>query len=410
MNNTNNRLIDRRRLIKYLASSPLLAAGIVNPWWRKVKANDSFETLIARNDFYKDELNKLITSADKAINVFDFERVAEAKLPPAHYGYIATGVDGNETMKANREAISNIQLRARRLVDFSRFDMSVELFGETWPSPIALAPVSSQANMHHEGDIATGLACGETKTLQIHSTFSSKPIEDVIAANGRAVWFQLYAAKNWDTTLKMVKRAEAAGCKVLVLTIDMYGGFNRETLSRFIAADNRDCKACHTKRHFEKPMTAGMNYQFGEYLTWDFVKRLKDSTKMKLVIKGVVTAEDARLSIESGADGILVSNHGGRAAETGRASIESLPEVANEINGSVPLLIDSGFRRGTDVFKALALGADAICIGRPYLWGLAAFGSEGVKGVINIMRAELELIMKKAGAVQIDMIDTSFVV
>jgi len=388
----------------------LLAAGVSSTLMQKVLARDSFEVLSASNASYKETLNELIASADQAMNVFDFERVAQATLPPAHYGYVATGVDGNETMRANREAFTGIKLRARRMADMSKFDMSVKLFGKTWPSPIGLAPVSSQANMHPEGDVATGRAAGKTNTLHIHSSFASKSLEEVNEANGRPVWFQLYAAEEWSTTLKMIRRAESAGCEVLVFTIDMFVGSNRETLNRFIAADNRPCEACHTKGHFEKPMTAGMNYQFAEYLTWDYVKRLKDSTKMKLVVKGVVAAEDARLSIQNGADGIVVSNHGGRALETGRATIDCLPEIVAEVNKEVPLLIDSGFRRGTDVFKALALGADAICIGRPYLWGLAAFGSDGVEAVINILRKELELTMKKSGAVRTEMIDKAFLV
>jgi isopentenyl diphosphate isomerase/L-lactate dehydrogenase-like FMN-dependent dehydrogenase len=391
-----NPSFERRRLLKYLAASPLLA----NPLISQALAGDSFQSLAANNGFYKDNLNELISQAEQALSVFDYERVARATLPPAHYGYVATGVDGNQTLRANREAFDDIQLRARRMADFSRFDMSVKLFGESWPSPIALAPVSSQANMHYEGDVATARAAGKTNTLQIHSTFASKSLEAVNKAYGRPVWFQLYAEQNWGQTLQIIRRAENAGCEVVVFTVDMFAGSNRETMKRFATADNRQCSACHTKGHFEKPMTEGMDYKLAKFLTWDYVRRLKDSTKMKLVVKGIVTAEDARLCIANGADGIVVSNHGGRALETNRATIECLPEIVAEVKGAVPVLIDSGFRRGTDVFKALALGADAVCIGRPYLWGLAAFGSDGVEGVIKLLRAELALTMKKVGAVQ----------
>ncbi|MGS2722226.1 alpha-hydroxy acid oxidase [Porticoccus sp. GXU_MW_L64] len=406
-NSEKNRQEQRRKLLKYFAASPLALAGVLSPWSSRLLADDT--RLEAMNSSYG-ELDKLIKSVNEAVNVFDFEKVAKATLPPAHYGYVATGVDDNRTLQANRAAFSTIQLRARRMVDISRFNMSVELFGKKWPSPIALAPVSSQASMHPLGDIATGQSCGKTQTLQIHSSFASKSIEQVSQAAGTPPWFQLYAADSWDTTMKMVRRAEAAGCEVMVLTIDMYGGSNRETLKRFINADNRDCQACHTKGHFEKPMTAGMNYQIANSLTWAYVRRLKDSTKMKLILKGVVTGEDALLAIKNGADGIIVSNHGGRAAETGRATIDSLPEVIAAVKGKVPVLIDSGFRRGTDIFKALALGADAVCIGRPYLWGLAAFGAEGVEGVIGLLRKELELIMKKTGAVTLDQIDSDCLV
>lgn len=381
----------RRTFLSYLEASPLLGVSLLNLPSSKVLAQQD-----PLNPFYKTDLTDIIDSVDQALNVFDFEKVARKVLPPAHYGYVATGVDDNLTEKANREGLARIQLRARRLVDFSKLDMSVNLFGETWPSPIALAPVSSQGSRH-------------SQTLQMYSTFSSRSIEEVNEAYGRAVWFQLYAAKEWQTTLKMIRRAETAGCKFMVFTVDMFGGSNRELSQRYIRADNRDCKTCHIETHFRsKPMTRDIDYQFADGLAWSYVQQLKDNTKMKLLVKGIVTAEDARLCIENGADGIIVSNHGGRAAETGRASIDCLPEVVAAIAGRVPVLIDSGFRRGTDIFKALALGADAICIGRAFMWGLAAFGEQGVATVIKLLRAELALIMKKTGGLSCDQIDSSF--
>ncbi|MFT7461043.1 MAG: 4-hydroxymandelate oxidase [Planctomycetota bacterium] len=404
MSKTNQISHERRTLLAYLAASPLFSASLLN-----LSSSNVFAQQEALNPFYKTDLTNVISSVEEALNVFDFEKVAHKVLPPAHYGYVATGVDDNLTEKANREAFSTIKLRARRLVDFSSLDMSVKLFGETWPSPIALAPVSSQSSMNPEGEVATARACKKTQSLQMYSTFSSKAIEEVNEAYGRPVWFQLYAAKPWQTTLKLIRRAETAGCTIMVLTVDMLGGSNRELFERYRRADNRDCQSCHIETHFRsKPMTRDINYEMAELLSWDYLKRLKDNTKMKVLVKGIVTAEDAKLSIENGADGIIVSNHGGRAAETGRGTIECLPEVVDAVGGKVPVLIDSGFRRGTDVFKALALGADAICIGRPFMWGLAAFGEQGVATVIKLLRAELALIMKKTGGLRCNQIDSSF--
>lgn len=405
MTNSRKILEQRRTFLSYLAASPLLGASLLNMSSTKVSVEQA-----GLNSFYKTDFSEIIDSVDQALNVFDFEKVARKVLPPAHYGYVATGVDDNLTEKANREGFSQIQLRARRLVDFNKLDMSVELFGERWPSPIALAPLSSQASMHADGEVATARASRATQTLQIHSTFSSRAIEKVNEAYDRAVWFQLYAANQWQTTLKMIRRAETVGCKVLVFTVDMPGGSNRELAERYRRLDNRNCQVCHTQTYFDKPLPRDIDYDIAKILSWSDLQRIKDSTSMKVLVKGIVTAEDASLCVENGADGIIVSNHGGRAAETGRGSIECLPEIVAEVGGKLPVLIDSGFRRGTDVFKALALGADAICIGRPLMWGLASFGEEGVSAVIKLLRAELALIMKKTGALNCEQIDSSFLV
>jgi isopentenyl diphosphate isomerase/L-lactate dehydrogenase-like FMN-dependent dehydrogenase len=208
----------------------------------------------------------------------------------------------------------------------------------------------------------------------------------------------------WDGTEKLVRRVEAAGCPVLVWTVDLLAGRNLETAERFRRLDTRECTNCHSTARGgravdELPMLkgieGGMNPPFA---TWEFVDRLKKLTKMKLLIKGIDTKEDARLAREHGIDGIIVSNHGGRATETGRSTIEALSEVVDAAGPQVPVLVDGGFRRGTDVYKALALGARAVGIGRPYVWGLSAFGQEGVERVLDLLRAELQLTMRQCGA------------
>jgi isopentenyl diphosphate isomerase/L-lactate dehydrogenase-like FMN-dependent dehydrogenase len=352
--------------------------------------------------------------ASDALDVFDFQTAAQKAIPPAHWGYLMTGVDGEETLKANRDGYARYQLKTRRFVDVSRMDMSVELFGARFNSPIVLCPVGSQRAFHRDGEAGAARAAQAKGHLQILSTQTSIGVEDVIKARGGPIWYQLYTTDNFDVTTKLVKRAEAAGCTAVAVTVDLPAGRNTETMSRLQRTDTRVCGNCHDDATGDlanprvgggtsasKPMFAGMNTQglglTSPSLTWDFIKRLKDVTRMKVVIKGLETREDASQAIESGADGIIVSNHGGRATETGRGTIECLPEVVQAVRGRIPVLVDGGVRRGTDVFKALALGATAVGIGRPYIWGLGAFGQQGVERVLDILNNELRLAMVGCG-------------
>jgi (S)-2-hydroxy-acid oxidase len=238
------------------------------------------------------------------------------------------------------------------------------------------------------------------------STVSSVSVEDVTAARGAPVWQQLYATDVWDVTRAIVKRAEAAGCPVLVLTVDLQPNSNRETLWRAKKIDTRDCTACHESGMtgylhqypmFDKLDVSKVRALHPPRMNWDFVKRLQDTMRMKLVVKGIVTREDAELAVQHGVDGLVVSNHGGRGEETLRSTIECLPEVVQACAGKVPVLVDGGVRRGTDIFKALALGANSVGVGRPPCWGLAAFGQPGVEAVLTILRSEVEGIMSQAG-------------
>lgn len=352
-----------------------------------------------------------ISDPSEALDVFDFEKLAQHKLPTAHYGYLATGVDSDRTIQANRDAFDKVKLKMRRLIDPTQVDMSTTLFGKKWSSPIVLCPVSSQKAFHPDGESATARAAKAKDHLQILSTVTTTSVEDVTKERGAPVWYQLYALTDWNATKDIIKRAEDVGTEVMVFTVDLAAGSNRITLERAIKLDDRNCATCHTENRFEhKPMvpnTPGINFE--EKLTWDYVDKLKATTKMKLVVKGIETAEDAQLCLDHGVDGIIVSNHGGRASETGRGTLEALPEMVKVVNKRIPVLIDGGFRRGTDIFKALALGADAICIGRPYIWGLASFGQEGVEAVLQILRDELEMVMGQAGTRTIKEINKSFI-
>lgn len=393
----------RRRFIRYLAASPLMAPLAIRA------------AQIAQD-------TELIATPDQALNVFDFEAVARHRLPIAHYSYLATGTSDEATLRANREAYSRLSLRVRRLVDVRKIDMSVSLFGVVWDSPIILAPVSSQRAFHPEGEIASARAARAKNHLQILSTPTSTSVEEVSAARGAPVWYQLYASDQWRVTEGLVKRVEAAECPALVLTVDLQGGSNRESLLRARRRDTRDCTACHTADPLRpwlsigpKPMFAGLDTSAVTANTpldmdWTFVRRVRALWPRKFLLKGIVTGEDAGLAVQQGVDGLIVSNHGGRAEDSGRATIDSLREVVDEVRGRIPVLVDGGIRRGPDIFKALAIGASAVCIGRPYVWGLAAFGQPGVEAVLDILRRELLMVMRQAGTVRIADIKRSLIV
>jgi 4-hydroxymandelate oxidase len=382
---------DRRRFLQFLAASPLLAGA-----WAQQNTV------------------KVDTAADM-LSLLDFEDAARRVLPPAHWGYMASGVDDDATIKANREGFTRFRLRPRRLVDVSGIELETEVFGTVWESPLFLCPVGGQRMFHRDGEVAVARAAAAKNTVQILSTATSAPLEEVVKARGAAPWYQLYMPVQWEGTERLVRRVEAAGCPVLVWTIDLLGGRNLETAERSRRIDTRDCTACHATARGGRsidalPMFSGISGGMNPpAANWDYVGRLKKLTTLKLVLKGIETREDARLAREHGVDGIVVSNHGGRALETGRGTIEALGEVVDAVNGQIPVLVDGGFRRGTDVFKALALGARAVGIGRPYVWALSAFGQQGVERVLDILRAELQLTMRQCGTPSLKHITRQFV-
>lgn len=394
----------RREFLKFLAASPLLA---VSP---RLLADETLAQS-ALPDF-------LVSKPEDALDVFDFHTVAKHTLPPAHYGYLATGTDGNETLSANRRAFEDVYLRPMRMADTREISLETTLLGQPLESPIVLAPVGSQGAFHADAELATARAARAQRHLQILSNVSSNAIEDVIAARGEPVWFQLYPTSRWATARMMIERAEAAGAKVLVLTVDLNSGSNRVLLGQYIRTDDRDCTACHGSGGVEdflrmNPMYQGADLALADFetpgMTWDYLERIREVTSMKIVVKGIVTREDAAGAVDAGADAVYVSNHGGRAEASGRGALESLPEVVKVVNGRLPVMVDSGFRRGTDIFKALALGADAVCIGRAYIWGLAAFGQAGVEKVLEMLRAELRLVMGQVGVTSVDAISASHI-
>ena len=439
MSHTPDRFWTRRKFLKMLGASPLiagssmLAGGLADLLHAEPLEEKHFlgwfESLQQQGD-------SVISSPDQALDVMDFEAAARKNIPPAHWGYLATGVDDDATVRANHEGYSRIQIRSRRLVDVTSIDMSRTIFGTKWETPIVLSPVSAQKAFHPDGELGVARAAGKKGHLMMLSTVATASIEDAIAARGGPVWQQLYPTNVWEVTRAIIKRAETAGAPAIVLTVDLQDGSNRETLFRSQRVDTRQCSMCHADGYTpfargktgkvaaagsfatyvaRKPMFNGLDVSkvsqmYPLAMNWDFVKRLRDTVTVKFLIKGIVTREDAQLAVEHGVDGLIVSNHGGRAEDTLRPTIESLPEVLDGVAGKVPVIVDGGVRRGTDILKALALGATAVGFGRPHSWGLGAFGEAGVEAVLEIYRRELRAIMRQAGTTSLDRITRDDVV
>ena len=408
------RATSRRRFLQFLAGSPLFASGAI-PAYAAETPSKLPDPMI-----WSPATDELIKSPKDAINVFDFEPVARENVPPAHFGYMASGIDDEVTLRANREGFLKFQLRPRRLNDVSKVDMSMELFGTKYDSPIFISPTGGNKFFHPDGESAVARAARVGNHLQVLSTSSNDSVDDVTKARGAPIWFQLYASPQWEVAQALIKRAESAGCPVLAVTVDRVGGRNQETLFRLSRSDTRECNACHDRGSFAKRVVRRHNYDgidlssiagSGESsnLSWDTIKRMRDITRMKIVLKGIVTPEDAELAVQNGIDGILVSNHGGRGEDNGRSTIDALPEIIAAVNGRMLVIVDSGFRRGTDVIKALAMGAQAVGVGRPYLWGLGAFGQEGVERVLDLLRTETRAAMQQCGVHSVKELNPSFV-
>ena len=380
---------DRRAFLKFLAGSPYIAAlgGVSAVAFQTQQASD------------------VITDPNDAFDVMDFEEAAHRKVNPGHWAYMASGVDDDGTLKANREGFKHVQLRPRRLFDATKVDMRTELFGTTYNSPIFTCPTGGERSFHNDGELAVARADKARGTLQVLSTATSTRLEDVNQALGRPVWYQFYAPDSWTVIEKIVHRVEAAGCPAIALTVDNTTGRNSETYKRTRPKDLGQCAVCHGPGDppgtGKRPMYEGIDMtgvrSQNPSMDWAFVDRLRKLVSVKLMVKGIDSREDARLALEHGLDAVWVSNHGGRSTETLRATIEALPEVVAEVGTRIPVFVDGGFRRGTDVFKALALGAKGVGIGRPFLWGLGAFGQAGVDRVLEIMQGELKLAMGNCG-------------
>jgi isopentenyl diphosphate isomerase/L-lactate dehydrogenase-like FMN-dependent dehydrogenase len=405
----------RRQFLRFLVMSPLLgSAGLMAPWsfltktasaWDGVTTATMIDEVHPSYDSPFPSGKYPLTRCSDATNVFQFKDVARTKLTPKTFHFIESGADDMKTVQANREAFDLLQIRARRLIDVSSVDTSVNILGSAMKTPVILAPVGVQQRVHPEGELASARAAVSRKCLFTVAMLSSYSIDEVYTETQGPLWFQLYPSPDRETTRQMLKQAEDAGSKVLVLTVDGPVRGNREREIWYQS---------HSKERTFPRMgnmeTIKGRLRIGDpSLTWNYLEWLKANTSMKVVLKGIVTHEDARLCRKYGADGLIISNHGGRQEESNRGTMECLPEVVEAVDGKIPVLIDSGFRRGTDIFKALALGAQAICIGRPYLWGLAAFGEEGVGKVLDLLSAELIRIMQLTGTPSIQNINQKYI-
>jgi isopentenyl diphosphate isomerase/L-lactate dehydrogenase-like FMN-dependent dehydrogenase len=396
---------NRRRFLQYLASSPLLAAG----------GTQAFAETLMPKTMVPDPLmwgprqsDHLIKTPKEAINVFDLEPVCRQNVPPAHFGYMASGIDDEVTLRANREGFLKFQLRPRRLRDVSKVDMSVDILGTKYSSPIVCAPVGGQRSFHDDAESGVARAAKAGDHLQILSNQTSDSVEDVIKARGAPIWMQMYATNKWEVAAATAKRAENAGCTALAVTVDRSGGRNQETLFRLRPEDKRDCNGCHDRSSLANSLRSramwkgidvtGLRNIQSSAMTWDFFKRMRDHTKMKILAKGILAWEDAVLAADNGLDAIIVSNHGARSEDSGRSTIDALPEIVEAVKGRIPILVDSGFRRGSDVVKALCIGATAVCVGRPYIWGLGAFGQAGADRALELLRTETHAMMQQVGA------------
>ena len=393
----------RRLLLKALSSLPLMAA-------LPVSGRAAVPSIPSPG----------LPPLETLLSVAEFEALARSVLPPAHFGYLATGVDDDRTVSWNHDAFSQLEIRANRFADVSHLDMGISLFGVRWPSPVYISAVSSQRAFHPEAEVAVARAAASRASLMMLSNFASSPLEDVVAARGAPVWQQLYPTDDWSVTKAVVERAQRAGCPVIAVTVDNRSGRYNETLERAKQHDDRVCTQCHINNSHDAvrkaPLFKGIDVSrvkestMASDFSWEFIDRLRTIVTGKLIVKGIVAGEEADLCVRHGVDGVVVSNHGGRDEESLRSTIECLPEVVDACKGRIPVLLDGGIRRGTDVFKALALGATAIGIGRPQAWGLAPYGQAGVEAVLDIFARELRAIMRQAGTPSVAAITRAHVI
>jgi isopentenyl diphosphate isomerase/L-lactate dehydrogenase-like FMN-dependent dehydrogenase len=334
------------------------------------------------------------------VNVFDYEKLAEARMAPASWAYYSGGAGDEETLRANRTAFERIWLRPRVLVDVSTIDTRTSVLGTPVALPILIAPTAAHCLAHPDGECATAQAAGRAGTLMIASTEATRSLEEIAQAASGPLWFQLYMYTP-DNVEKLVRRAEAAGYGALVVTVDSARWAPKE---RVLRSD------FHLPAHLREANfiddDPGVENVFG---TWETISWLRSLTSLPIILKGILTSEDALLAVERGVAGIVVSNHGGRQLDSVQATIDALPEVVEAVAGRCEVYLDGGIRRGTDVLKALALGARAVMIGRPALWGLAVDGASGVYAVLELLRTELALAMALSGRPTLASIDRSVV-
>ncbi|CAN5540109.1 alpha-hydroxy acid oxidase [soil metagenome] len=333
------------------------------------------------------------------LNLFDLENMAERKMTPMAYEYVASGAADEWTLRWNREALDAIKLKPTVLSDVSKLDTRVTLFGHELPYPILIAPTAYHKLMHPEGELATARGAGAASAVYVVSSFTTTPLRDIAEAATQPLWFQLYVRDDREFTKDIVQEAEAHGYRVLCVTVDtaVTGVRNRQQRANFTLPDDVQTPHMPGSLLEQKP------------LTWKDIEWLQSFAKTPVLLKGILNPDDAEKAVQSGVSGIIVSNHGGRNLDTVPATIEALPRIAEKIDRRIPVLMDGGIRRGTDVVKAIALGASAVLVGKPVCFGLASAGADGVAKVMEILRNELELTMALMGRASLAHIDRSVI-
>ena len=348
-------------------------------------------------------------------DILDFERAARKVMSSMAWEYISGGAADEITLRWNHEAYEKIRLKPRALVDVSRLDTRVRLLGRELPFPILLAPTAYQKLTHPDGELATARGAGAADATMVVSTMSNVTLEDVAAVATRPLWFQLYVQPDRELTRQLVQRAETAGYQALVVTVDapVLGPRYRELRANFALPPKLE--RANLRGHagaasgFHPTEQSIFSATLDPTLTWKDIDWFRSITKLPILLKGIQNPADADRAVTAGVAGIIVSNHGARDLDTAPATIDELPDVVAKVRGKVPVLIDGGIRRGTDVLKAIALGATAVLIGRPYLFGLAVDGARGVTRVVNILRREFEIAMALCGRASIADMDASLI-
>lgn len=347
---------------------------------------------------------------DFPLNFKELEQAAREKMSQGGYGYVRSGAGGEETMRRNQEAFSKWAISPRTLQDVSNIDTSISLFGNTYPRPLLLAPIGMHKLAHQDGEIATAKAAANKSVPYISSTVSSYTMEEIAEVSGtNPKWFQLYWSNNEAISFSMIKRAEEAGYEAIVIVVDtiMLGWREEDIRNQFsplklgLAKPNYENDPVFMgalKSHDHDSIIQGiLDNIHTPSLTWKNIADVRKKTKLPVLLKGILHPDDAKLALQYGVDGIIVSNHGGRQLDGVIASIDALPQIVEAVKNKIPVLLDSGVRRGSDVMKALALGAKAVLLGRPYLYGLAVAGQNGVEKVLDRFIQEMDVSLALSG-------------
>jgi len=354
------------------------------------------------------------------VDLSELEEQARAALSPMAWDYYASGADDELTLRRNREAYDRLELHYRVLAGAARRDTRARVLGVDVSLPVLIAPTAFHRLAHPDGELATARAAGQAGTIFVLSTLSNTRVEDVVAAAGGPVWFQLYVYRDRAATEALVRRVEAAGCSALVLTVDtpLLGRRRRDVRNRFnlpdeLRIENQYGSGSGLDRLPVGVSDSGLAAYFAQVidpgLTWDDVEWLRGITRLPLLLKGIVRPDDAGRAVQAGVAGVIVSNHGGRQLDGAPATIDVLAPICDAVGGHFEVLVDGGIRRGTDIIKAIALGARAVLIGRPILWGLAVGGQAGVASVLGVLRRELDLAMALCGCPSMEAVDRDLI-